>query len=421
MRQLVNLGASPERHFDLGQAIWKYDLLSMPGSHALVQLVRHILATTDDERVKSAFERIRPRTKPVIDTFATGNISEAWWMDGGTFETQFGRLLVKSDDAHTETTLRLLGSEHFRDSFVEATVERKAGSFWLYARRTADHMARFGTDGSGQLFLQVWRHGRLVNSKSRAWAEPKDNVRLRLEVRGEGLVGFVDGQPAFGSPLEIPPEFGLGWIGISIYSPTRGKAQAILSRTSAGPLASRIALLPSIGNEAELDAALATLRPEIFHISDISPRWFRVNADGSWVNTINTDEKLLRLFSRYYHLRVMPVVDVLSNDDINGRELIELSIKHKLDGFILQFENMPDKKWFEVIERNLEGAGLKILAVELQSDGEKGNVRGIADGSDLLMGVEGGLEILVHPWISKDGEHKPISDLPREKAALLVL
>lgn len=419
METLQRIGAQPEFHYELGQAIWKYDLLSMPGSHALLKLVRRIATQTKDARVAALFERLMPRTKQVTDNFSNGQISDAWWMDGGDCSADAGKLLLRADDTHTEATVRLLGSEHFRDAYVETFAQRKGGAFWLYVRRTADHLARFGWDESGTLYLQLWRNGHILDQKTRAWTDPKTLIRLRLEVRGDGMMGYIDGQPAFSSPMELPHDFELGWIGFAAYSPERGKAQVLLDRASAGPLAPRVLALPRFKSDEEVDTALAAIRPEVNRISDLAPAWFRIVADGSWQATLGSDEPLLRLFARYYRVRLLPIVTVDGGATVNAEDLLKAASRYNVDGFVLSFPVLPDAKWFENAEGVLGASNIKVIAVALDSEKGIGQMRGIAAGADLLSAAaEGAQETLVHPW-TREGTHKSLNEYPTAKPVIV--
>ena len=422
MEALLRIGSQPEYHYELGQAIWKYDLLSMPGSHGLVKLVRRIASQTKDARVATLFERLLPRNSQITDNFASGRISEAWWLDGGSFNAEVGKLRVRADDNHTEATMRLLGSEHFRDSFVDAIVQRRTGAFWLYARRTTDHMVRFGWDETGKIYLQLWRNNHILDQRSRPWVETKASTRLRLEVRGDGLMGYLNDQPAFSAPIEVPSDFELGWVGMATYSPDRGKAQVTLERVSAGPLAPRLLVLPGFKTDAQLDATLAIVRPEINRVTDLSPTWFRVSADGVWQASIGSDEQLIRLFARYYRIRLMPVVAVEGSAQVRADDLINFAAKHKVDGFVLVFPALPDSTWFDALERSLGAANIKLVAVTMDPDKGSGQVHGIGAGADLLStGGDGTQNATVQLWVAPDGTHKPLSELPPAKAAILKL
>ena len=255
----------------------------------------------------------------------------------------------------------------------------------------------------------------MIDQKTRSWTAPKTAVRLRLEVRGDGLMGYVDGQPAFSSPLNIPADFELGWVGLTAFNAEKGKGQVALERASAGPLAARLALLPVLKDETETDALLAVLQPESMQLSDLLPRWFRVNSEGVLVNQAGVDEKLLRLFARYYRVRLMPIVEVPADTILTGDELQKAADQYKVDGFVLLFNSLPNKAWFDRIETDLSAAKLKILAIALSADSTKSQIRSLAAGSDLLMGSEDAQDILCIPWIGADGKHAPLSGLPNNK------
>ena len=421
MEALARIGTQPKYYHELGQSLWKYDLLSMPGSLPLVKLVQRIAAQTNDASVATLFARLQPRSGQVTDSFAGGRVSDAWWMDSGVFTPEAGRLQVHTDDTHSEASIRLLGSEHFRDAFVETIVKRKAGAIWLYARRTGSHMIRLGVDDGGEMYLQLWRGGHLVEQRTKSWTEPKDAVRLRLEVRGDGIMGYADGQPAFASPMEVPPDFDLGWVGLAINHADRGKANATITRISAGQLPPRIVIMPAFSNDADVDAKLAVLRSEINHISDLAPRWFHFNADGTLSSALGSDAKLLQLFARYYRVRLMPVVEVAPGAALSADALIAQAAKNKLDGFILLFSVMPTNAELEAFDRTLSTAHIKVLALTIDPDKNTGKLRSMEASNDLLSGLEGEQSIVVQPWTGKDDTHKPLSEMPAEKTAILTL
>ena len=420
MNSLLRLGTQPEFNYDLGQAIWKYDLLSTSGSHALAKLIRDTATHTKDARVAALFERLLPRNNQVVDTFAGGHISDAWWLDGGVFNAETSKLQIHSDDNHTEASMRLLGSDHFRDAYVEAVIQHKTGAFWLYARRTSGHMLRFGIDEANKIFLQLWRGNHIVDQRSKQGAELKNATRLRLEVRGDGVMAYVDNQLVFSTPLELPRDFELGWLGMAAFNSDRGKALAILSYAAAGPLAPRLLLLPTLPNDSAVDAALLNIRPDINRLTDLAPAWFHVANDGVWQPAIGGDEQLLRLFARYYRIRLMPAITLDGATVLRAEDLINTAAKHNLDGFVLVFPSMPDNAWFENLERGLSAANLKLLAVSVDLGKPTCQIRGVAAGADLLSANAGSnQEALLLPWLDGSGAHKPLGDLPTLKPAVL--
>jgi hypothetical protein len=233
-------------------------------------------------------------------------------------------------------------------------------------------------------------------------------------------MGYIDGQPAFNSPLELPRDFELGWVGMATFSSDRGKAQAILERASAGPLAPRVLSLSALKDEAELDASLAVIRPEINRITDIAPQWFRIGTDGNWAAALGKEEQLLRLFARYYRVRLMPTVMVEPGAQLRPDDLVANAAKYKLDGFVLVYPVLPDAAWFEAMEHALGATNIKVLVVSLETDKGTGRMRGVAAGADLLStSAEPTQEALLQVW-GRDGAHKPLTELPAAKPAILL-
>ncbi|MCX7010047.1 MAG: hypothetical protein NTY53_22880, partial [Kiritimatiellaeota bacterium] len=252
------------------------------------------------------------------------------------------------------------------------------------------------------------------------WTEPKTSVRLRLEVRGDGVMGYIDGQPAFSSPMELPNDFELGWVGMANFSADRGKAQSLLERASAGPLAPRLLSLSGSKDEAELDASLAAIRPEINHLSDLAPQWFHIGADSAWQATFGKEEQMLRLFARYYRVRLMPTVTVDPGAQLHADDLISSAAKYKVDGFILVYPVLPNAAWFDALEHALGASNIKILVVAMEPDKGIGRIRGIAAGGDLLStSAEVTQEAVLQAW-TRDGGHKPLSELPPAKPAIML-
>ncbi len=417
----VKLGEHPSRQNELGQAVWKYDLLGLPRTDSLMRLVRQISEQKTKGPDAGIFMRLNPRFEPVLESCAGGKLSEAWWMDGGMFNPKGEAGVLTADSSHSEPFLRLLGSEHIRDGFVEATVKKVNGSFWLYARRTADHFVRFGFDERQKLYLQVWRSGHTVASQIKPWTLPEAGARIRLETRGGGLIGLVDGVPVFPAPLDVPPDLSRGWIGVSVFQRARGTAQAVLSSISAGPLMSRLALLPPLKTAKEVDALLAQLQPEFNSISDLAPRWFRISQTGSWSATLEEDEQILRLVARYYHVRLLPTIEAPFAAALTGADLVKVAAQHDLDGFTVLLEKMPDPTWIEKMEQELADTSVTVLVMVLDPRKNRGQWRGIGQAAEVFNGAGGGQDVLLSPWFSADGTHAPVNVLPVRKAVVLVM
>jgi len=417
----VKLGEQSDNQNKLGQAIWKYDLLGLPRTESLMRLIRQISEQKSKDPEAGIFVRLKPLFEPVSESCSGGKLSEAWWIDGGWFKSQGGAGVLASDASHSEAVMRLLGSEHIQDGFIEATVKRINGSFWLYARRTTDHFVRFGFDEDQKIYLQVWQSGRAIASRTKPWVLPEDGARIRLETRGDGLVGLIDGIPVFSAPLDIPPDLGRGWIGVSIFQRIHGIARAVLSQISAGPLMPRLVLLPPVNTPGDLDALLDQLRPEFNSISDLAPRWFRVSPLGHWTETLEGDENLLRLIARYYHVRLMPTIEVPFAAALTEADLVAAAAKYKLDGFTVILNQMPERAWFKAMEEELAGTSLNVLVMVLDPAKNEGTWRSIGREASVFNGSGREQDLILSPWISADDVHNPVSTLSVQKAVVLVM
>ena len=87
-------------------------------------------------------------------------------------------------------------------------------------------MIRFGFDNEGFVHIQSWLNGNLLSFENRPWMRPPGMVTLRLNVRGDGAMGYINGHPAFTTPLVISSDVAYGWWSIAPFSPELGLARA---------------------------------------------------------------------------------------------------------------------------------------------------------------------------------------------------
>lgn len=348
--------------YALGNMIWRHDLLSVPEAHGLRQLVEQIYRETTDERVRQLYTKLRLPEPVVTEDFTTHDLSGHWWLQGGGAIATDENLRLQPDTGRTEVSLRLLGSERLRDSFVETTLTDWNGSFWLYARRTADQMVRFGFEETPDLlYLQVWRDGRTVVNESRTVSITEGvPLDLRLELRGDGMMGYVNGQALFDTPIPAPSNLWLGWVGLAAFEHEHGQAQATMARLSAGALPLRMALLPSHTSAHDLDELLEALRPHTAQLTDLAPRFFTIRPDGEWVTHQAEQQRLIRLFARFHRLRFVPVVQIESTDIDALQGLRERLQDQRADGAILLVEEKPDENWLTALRQEINLAPLDV-------------------------------------------------------------
>jgi tetratricopeptide (TPR) repeat protein/peptidoglycan/xylan/chitin deacetylase (PgdA/CDA1 family) len=371
MEKLLALADVPEKHYQVVNAIWQYDLLTLQDSHILVQLLERISTASKDARVRNIIAKLRPRTDIVREDFAAG-LSENWFVDGAAQSATNTLLTLTANPTRQEFAVRLLRSERWRDSFVEADVREAVGGFWLHARRSRDHLVRFGFDPEAdRIFIQAWKgqNNDVVLSQFVPWEHTTVSGRFRLEIRGNGIVAMLDGKQVFDVVLPLPEDFGLGWVSMAAHAPERGKAKLVLAALKAGPLPIRLAMLPSAPSTENVDAELSRMRNMLDSVTDFSPDWFTVDTNGNWKSQLRPEEDFFKLFARYYRVRFVPTVRAQRADRIAAEDILTVTRTHGLDGLVLRFEEMPGEDWFNRMDTALLDPGLDLIA--LAPSGEK--------------------------------------------------
>jgi tetratricopeptide (TPR) repeat protein/peptidoglycan/xylan/chitin deacetylase (PgdA/CDA1 family) len=391
IERLMSISKIPEEQYKLVSAIWQHDLLTYQNSHLFIKAMDQIGSDNPDPRIQELIQRLDPLDKTVTEDIAsTGSLSRHWHIEGGEATAKDGTLTVEADPMRNEFSVRLLRSERWRDSFIEVATTDIKGGFWLYGRRSRDHLIRFGFDPGGErLNLQVWKgvNNNVLASQFVPWVRPQDGVTLRLEIRGKGVTGLVDGKPVFEVPLALPEDFGLGWTAFAAHAAERGRARASIRHLSSGPLPVRIALTPEAPSEDDRGEQTARLRRLIPVLTDISPDWFTVDASGSWNSNVKEENDFYKLFARYYRLRLTPVVRISPAAVITAEEIVTVCRTHGFDGLVLWFDAMPPEDWFDAMDRDLSRPGLDVIAVAGTNRGN--TIRGIAS-SRTLFGKHGG-------------------------------
>ncbi len=413
IEQLMTISKTPEQQYKLISAIWQHDLLTYQNSHLFIKAMDQIGSVNPDPRIQELIQRIDPLDITVTeDIQSTTSLSRHWHIEGGEANVKDGTLTVAADPARNEFSVRLLRSERWRDSFIEVTATEVIGGFWLYGRRSRDHLIRLGFDPGGErLNLQVWkgRNHNVVASQFVPWGIPRDGFTLRLDIRGKGVTGLVDGKPVFDVPLALPEDFGLGWTAFAAQSSERGQARASIRHLSSGPIPVRIALTPDAPADDDRGEQTARLRRLIPVLTDISPDWFTVDASGSWNSNIKEENDFYQLFARYYRLRLTPVVRISPNAVITADDIITVCRTHGFNGLVLWFDTMPAKSWFDAMDRDLSTPGLDVIAIADSRGGY--TIQGIA-ASRTLFRKHGGAMPLTLINTDDPGEQRDVRRIP---------
>ncbi len=347
-------------------------LLTFPESSAAFDFLRRVARDSKNGLVRRNYMSLMPLEHPIIENFSESGLSENWEIFGNTGALIGGEYLLPGLPDPAETNLRLKRSDLFRDGFVEARIGESLGAFWLYARRSTQGMVRFGFDSDGFLRIQAWQNGEPRVLDSVLWVRPKDDLTLRLEIRGDGAIGYFNGRHAFSTPLEIPRALGYGWWGVAASASETGMAQTRLKVLSSGPMSPTIVvmdLLPVVREAGTSEPAptrdvLEALRARVDDVGVIAPVVGQQAVDRSLSSPDARSLDGLRVFARYHRLRLMPIVDLGYYNDPEPADVIAYMKKSGLDGLCLRVRRLPEADWCAKMEKALETLFANVILIQ---------------------------------------------------------
>ena len=360
MRGMLELGQSPDSQIPFGQSLLSMEMLTFPESAIFFDYIRAQAAKGQKSRQRQLYESFLPLTNGVTDDFAAGRLSDGWIASGGIRSLDSGRYELRAAVDQSETFLRLRRSELLRDAHLEVVIDESQGLFWIYARRSSRAMVRFGFDQEGFIHLQSWVGGELVAHNSRPWIRPPGSMKMRLEVRGDGMRGFVNGLEIFDAPVEIPTEVAYGWWGIAPFAFELGVARARIIRMDCEPDPTSLVFVPPGDPTNQVSA----LRPYVGNISALSPVWFFQNPDRTLPETLPTDANVLRMFCAFHRIRLLPAIDLCYDGDVDPALVVDLIRRHQLAGVVLKRRVAPDQKWLDALNSALEEYPANVIVLQ---------------------------------------------------------
>jgi len=397
--RILGVGNRPGMELHLANTLEAYDLLVWPESWRLLNRVEELAAleTVEPGQPLGPYRRQLPRKTVVQENFKTGQLSEHWEGHGHDQGGRDGSIYLGARLNTTEAALQLVGSDTMQNGFIECVVEEARGYLWLYARRSEGNMIRYGFDPARKLFMQIWHRGELVANLNREWGKPVDQVRLRLELRGDAAFAYVDGEPAFGSPAEIPKDMNLGWWGLAPWAREFGVAEAVVREIAGGPQPVELGVFSrssTIWRDRQVSEAL---KPHAQELSAIAPPWFFQDISGRILAETEENHRETRLRCRFHKIRLLPMIRSVSERVLDLEEVVRLAQRERVDGFTLVFTRLPSEKWFQQAEDVLLDTNLSLIAMQIDEVNEVVKLRELGPVMPLFAGPRVIHTLPLHP------------------------
>ncbi|MDF3129089.1 tetratricopeptide repeat protein [Kiritimatiellaeota bacterium B1221] len=390
MLRMLEVGQLPGREASLGYTIKDDGLLTRPESWVLMDFIYRMAGESPSAEQRILFESLLPRDTITVEDFRIGRLSSNWISSHQEVFEEGGSMVLSADATQAEAFLRLKRSDSMHNGFVEAWIDDSQGYFWMYARRGQGNMVRFGFADNGQLYLQVWMNDRLINNQTRIWSRLPGDAVLRLELQGDGAMGYINGEKAFSSPVTIPESMGLGWWGIAPWSAKLGTASVTVSKVSGGPLPVRLGLIPheelSRPSENKVGGLSQKLTGLASELSTLAPEWFTQDDRGDLTRLKFEEDEELRLMSRYYRMRLLPMLRVRSYRALDLEALGKIALEQRLDGFTLLVERMPEPEWLEQAQRMVMKSGITLHFILLDNKTGKASFRELCGNIGVFAG-----------------------------------
>ncbi len=363
MREILELGRARDSQIPFGHSLASMEMLTYPESGVFFDYLREQAARGPTAKHRALYEGFLPLSRRVTDDFSSGELSDGWIASGGMRGLERGRYELRAALDQAETYLRLRRSELVRDGSLDVTLDESQGFFWIYARRSSRAMVRFGFDQDGFIHLQAWRDGQLVSSDARPWIRPPGSLTMRLEIRGDGARGFVNGLEIFDGPVGIPGEVAYGWWGVAPFAFELGVARARILRMEFEPWPAALVLAPP----GDPVAQAGSLRPYVGAISALAPAWVFQQPDGSLPAGLPADADVWRMFAAFHRVRLLPVIDLSYNGDIEPAAIADYIQRNQLAGAVVKRRSPAPKKWLEALVDELERRPADVIVMQTEA------------------------------------------------------
>ena len=363
MRGILELGQSRDSQIPFGHSLMSMEMLTYPESAVFFEHLREQVARGRNTKQRELYEGFLPLDHPVTDDFAAGKLSDSWIASGGMRALERGRYELRAAIDQAETYLRLRRSELVRDGALEVVLDESQGFFWIYARRSSRAMVRFGFDEDGFIHLQVWKSGELLSNNIRPWIRPPGSLKMRLEIRGDGARGFVNGLEIFSGPVAIPDTVAYGWWGIAPFAFDLGVARARILKMDFEPWPATLVLLPP-GDPVE---QVKWLRPYVGAMSALVPAWVFQQPDGTLSADLPAAADMLRMFGAFHRVRMLPAIDLSYDGNIAPEQITDFIQRHGLAGAVVKRRTPAPAAWLKRLAAALEERPADVIVLQTEA------------------------------------------------------
>ncbi len=403
MRGVLDLGRTPDSQVPFGHSLLSMEMLTYPESGVFFDYVRQQAALGGSTKQRELYESFLPLTHRVTDDFSAGRLSDGWIASGGIRMLDRGRYELRAAIDQSETYLRLRRSELMRDGFLEVVLDESQGFFWIYARRSSRAMVRFGFDHDGYIHMQSWQDGEMQAHANRPWIRPPGSLRMRMELRGDGVRGFVNGLEIFNGPVVIGPQVSYGWWGIAPFAFDLGVARARIMRMDCEPSPTTLVLVPP----GDATQQATRLRAHVGDISALVPAWVFQNPDGTLPERLPDDVQVLRMFTAFHGIRLLPAVDLSYEGDVAPSRVVEFIRRNNLSGVVLKRRSPPTRRWLDALTSAVEQHPANVFVLQTEAALWNTPRAGEASRGELVVRPEAADALLPRP-----GETVSLTELP---------
>ncbi|NCA82210.1 MAG: tetratricopeptide repeat protein [Opitutae bacterium] len=403
MRGILELGQSRDSQIPFGHSLMSMEMLTYPESAVFFDHLRKQAARGQATKQRELYEGFLPLAQPVADDFAAGKLSDGWVASGGMRALERGRYELRAAIDQAETYLRLRRSELVRDGALEVMLDESQGFFWLYARRSSRAMVRFGFDQDGFIHLQAWNRGELLASDVRPWIRPPGSLKMRLEIRGDGARGFVNGLEIFDGPVAIPEAVAYGWWGIAPFAFDLGVARARILKMDFEPWPATLVLLPP-GDPVE---QAKRLRPFVGGMSALVPAWVFQQPDGTLPAGLPAAADVLRMFGAFHRVRLLPALDLSYDGDVEPTQIVDFIQRNGLAGAVVKRRTPAPAAWLERLAAALEERPADVIVLQTEAALWNSPRAGAGSKGEYVVRPEVGDRLLPEP-----GEDLALVELP---------